>query len=158
MQVFLNTSTFLTPSGQLPNRKLDSGQYVPCLWMLGHPPFRGSSDSAITINILILNCMVSSLFDITIPTSTQLTSRIIQISQFDQLWSFVKSFPTPNFQNKIGIPHFEDHTLYVQMILILFTVESTVHPHLAPLLEPLLATFPAPLLDFSSHPSPSPTH
>src|SRR5882724_4924713 len=29
MQIFLNTSTFLTPSGQLPNRKLDSGQYVP---------------------------------------------------------------------------------------------------------------------------------
>src|SRR5882724_2026299 len=76
-QIFLNTSTLLTPSSQLSNSELNSEQYFPCLWMLGHPPFRGSSNSAIMINILVLNYMASFPFDITIPTSTQPTSRLM---------------------------------------------------------------------------------
>src|SRR5882724_9807452 len=51
---------------------------IPHLWMLGHQPFRGSSNSTITVNFRLLNYIALSLFNITILTSTQLTSRLYE--------------------------------------------------------------------------------
>src|SRR5882724_12636910 len=119
--------------------------------MLGHPPFRGSSDSAITGNFRLLNYMALSLFNITILTATQFASGLYESPSLTGSGHPFKFFQPQLAKSDLQLKKkilWHSHLrfkLYMFNVLILSTVESSLHLFLALLLVPLLVPLSLPL-------------